>query len=139
MALVGADVEQLRQLARALIQAADRLDNTTREVTGRLSSTSWVGQDASRYRAQWQGESMASVRGVVSALRSAAATAERNAREQDSASIANGSVSPTEMSRAIGGDSGSSWADPLSKLLAAGGIANDMAREGGKGFGSLVM
>jgi hypothetical protein len=134
MALVGADVEQLRELARAFTQAADRLDGTTGEVTGRLSSTSWVGPDANRYRAQWQGQSMASMRGVVSALRLAAATIERNAREQDSASAANGFGSPTHVGPAGGSVPGGRWTDRLSDLLTAGGIANDIAKEGGAGF-----
>lgn len=92
MGMVGADVDQLRTLARTLTQAADRLDVATREVSGRLSATPWNGPDANRYRSQWQGESSALIRNVVDALRTAASTVERNATEQEQASCGGGSA-----------------------------------------------
>ncbi|MGE0214234.1 WXG100 family type VII secretion target [Mycolicibacterium sp.] len=86
MSLVGADIEELRNLVRIVNQAAERLENTAGEITGRLASTAWRGPDAERYRAQWQGESVALIRSVVAALRTAGATIERNAAEQEQAS-----------------------------------------------------
>ncbi|UXA19102.1 WXG100 family type VII secretion target [Mycobacterium sp. SMC-4] len=90
MGMVGADVDQLRALARNLTQAAERLENMTGEVNSRLSSTPWRGQDSMQFRAQWQGQSLGLVRGVVSGLRDAAAQVERNASEQEQASAQNG-------------------------------------------------
>lgn len=90
MGMVGADVDQLRALARGLTQAADRLESATGEVNGRLSSTPWQGQDATRFRSEWQGQSLGLVRSVVSALRDAATQIERNASEQEQASAAAG-------------------------------------------------
>lgn len=133
MAVVGADVEQLRALARTLTQAADRLESTTSQVTGRLSVTSWTGPDAERYRAQWHGESTAAVRTVVTALRSAAATVQRNAGEQEAASMAGGSragVVPVTG----GGDADHPLTDALATLLGVGAMANDVADMAGKGF-----
>jgi hypothetical protein len=91
MALVGADIEQMRSLARTLNQAAERLEGMAGEVTGRLASATWTGPDADRYRSQWHGESLALLRGVVGALRAAATTVDRNAAEQTQASSAVGS------------------------------------------------
>lgn len=91
MAMVGADVDQLRGLARSLTQAADRLEAMAGEVNSRLGSTPWQGQDAQQFRSQWQGESLALVRAVVNALRAAAAETERNANEQEQASGGTGS------------------------------------------------
>jgi hypothetical protein len=90
MGLVGADVDQMRTLARTLTQAAERLEGMASEVTGRLSSAAWTGPDASRYRSQWHGDSLSMIRGAVGALRAAATAIERNAVEQDQASTGTG-------------------------------------------------
>jgi len=90
MALVGADVEQLRTLARTLSQAADELERMSTEVSNRLTSTQWHGPDADHYQSQWQGQSIAQIRNVVSALRSASDSATRNADAQEQASSAAG-------------------------------------------------
>lgn len=93
MALIGADVEQLRTLARTLSQAAEELERMSTEVTSRLSSTQWHGPDADHYQSQWQGQSIAQIRNVVSALRSASDSATRNADAQEQASAAAGGSS----------------------------------------------
>lgn len=88
MGLVGADVDQLRTLARTLSQAADQLEGMTGAVTSILAGTSWFGPDAERHRSHWHVASVRQVRGVVAALREAANTVERNAEEQEQASSA---------------------------------------------------
>ncbi|MGV0715826.1 hypothetical protein ABQE93_10510 [Mycolicibacterium sp. XJ662] len=92
MAVVGADVDQLRTLARTLGQAADRLEGMTGSVTSMLGATTWFGPDAERHRSQWHSGSIPQVRGVVAALREAANTANRNADEQERASSAAGGI-----------------------------------------------
>lgn len=91
MGMVGADVDQLRALARNLSQAADRLEAMTGDVSGRLSATPWQGQDANQFRSQWQGESLGLLRAVANGLRAAAAEIDRNANEQEQASTESGS------------------------------------------------
>lgn len=93
MGLVGADLDQMHALARALTQAAERLDTTTSTVSGSLSAVPWTGPDAERYRSQWHGESRPTMRSVVSALHEAANNVSRNATEQERASDATGSAS----------------------------------------------
>ncbi len=90
MGLVGADVDQLRALARTLTQAAERLDGVTTSVASQLTSTRWVGQDSERYRSQWQSESSGLIRSASAALRDAAAALERNAVDQEQTSGATG-------------------------------------------------
>lgn len=90
MGLVGADVDQLRALARTLTQAAERLDGVTTSVASQLTSTRWVGQDSERYRSQWQSESSGLIRSASAALRDAAAALERNAVDQEQTSGAAG-------------------------------------------------
>ncbi|GAA2534284.1 WXG100 family type VII secretion target [Mycolicibacterium diernhoferi] len=93
MGMVGADVDQLRGLARILIQAADRLEGMSGEVSGRLSTVSWHGSDSQQFRSRWQGDSQPQIRGVITALRGAAADIDRNANEQEQASASNGAAS----------------------------------------------
>lgn len=140
MALVGADVDQLRTLARTLTQAADRLDGMTREVTVRLSSTPWTGPDAERHRSQWNGQSLGLARGVIGALRSAADVVERNATEQDHASEIGGQATSRSDGGATSpqGGSGNVVTDTLAKLLDVGAMANDFANLGAKGFTGLT-
>jgi len=90
MGLVGADVDQLRALARTMTQAADRLDGVTTSVSSQLTSTRWVGHDAEQYRSQWQSESSGLIRSASVALRDAAAALERNAADQEQTSGAAG-------------------------------------------------
>jgi len=90
MGVVGADLDQLRTLARTLSQAADRLESMTGSVTSMLGATTWFGPDSERHRSQWHSGSIPQVRTVAAALREAANTANRNADEQERASDAAG-------------------------------------------------
>ena len=90
MGMVGADVDQLRALARTLDQAADRMESTASSATGLLDRAAWRGPDADRYRSGWRSSSLPQVRNAVAALREAAATAKRNADAQEAASSADG-------------------------------------------------
>ncbi len=86
MGVVGADVDQLRILSRAVSQAADQLETMSNVVTSMLSATRWSGPDAERHRSQWHGTSVAQVRAVAQALRESASELSRNAEEQATAS-----------------------------------------------------
>lgn len=90
MGMVGADVDQLRALARTLGQAADRLESMTGTVTNMLGQTAWRGPDADQYRSDWRSSSMGQVRAAVAALREAAAAVNRNAAAQEAASSDDG-------------------------------------------------
>lgn len=92
MGVVGADLGQMRALARTLQQAAERLEAASTAVTGSLSAVPWRGPDAERYRSEWHGQSRATMRSVAGALRDAATAVERNAGEQEHASAATGSA-----------------------------------------------
>lgn len=106
----GGDPEQMRTLAKTFDQVASRLEAIGSEVSGRLSATPWTGPDAERYRSQWQGQSMAKVRSVVSALREASASLQRNASEQETVSSAGGAGG---VSGGAGGGPTSSGTNPL--------------------------
>lgn len=101
--VAGADIDQLRALARSFAQSADRLDGVTREVSGRLSAPLWLGPDADRYKSQWQGQSTATLRNASQALRGAATAIERNATEQELASSSGGGLTAAAAATALSG------------------------------------
>lgn len=86
MAMVGADVNQLRALARTLTQAADHLNDIALDSNLRVGSMPWRGPDADRFKNTWTNDSAAKIRAVITALREAAETVKRNADEQEQAS-----------------------------------------------------
>ncbi|WP_396910864.1 WXG100 family type VII secretion target [Mycolicibacterium sp.] len=121
--LVGADVDQLRALARTLIQAADRLESSVASVTGTLSAVRWSGPDGERFRSQWHSESQAKLRSVVAALRDTSNTLSRNADEQDRASAAGSAgvpvstmAAPSQWAPGFPGLSGTQPLNPLAGI-----------------------
>jgi uncharacterized protein YukE len=86
MALVGADVEQLNQLAAQLNNKANDIQNVISQLTSAINSVEWKGNDANRFRSDWQSQYVGQLKTVVSALQTASQNAKRNAQEQQSAS-----------------------------------------------------
>lgn len=86
MSLVGADIDQMRSLARTFSQAAQQLEGSAAAVSGTLSALHWSGPDGERFRSQWHGESQPRVRRIAAALRDASNVVLRNADEQEQAS-----------------------------------------------------
>ncbi|MFV8228602.1 hypothetical protein [Mycolicibacterium fortuitum] len=87
MNLVGADVDQLRKLARQLDASADTLRSAAKSLGSLTSDVSgWRGVDADRFRSDWSGVSIPAVNGTVDALRRGAEMIRRNADEQEQAS-----------------------------------------------------
>lgn len=86
MAMYGADVEQLNQLSAQLNNKASDIQNVISQLSSAISSVQWQGPDANRFRSDWQGQHVAQLKQVVSALQNASQNAKRNAQEQQSAS-----------------------------------------------------
>jgi uncharacterized protein YukE len=86
MALFGADIEQVQQLSTQLNAKASDIQSIISQLSSAINSVSWVGPDAERFRSDWQGQHVAQLKQVVSALQTASQNARRNAQEQQSAS-----------------------------------------------------
>jgi uncharacterized protein YukE len=86
MAMVGADVEQLNQLAAQLGNKANDIQNVITQLTTAINSVEWKGNDATRFRSEWEGQYVGQLKAVVSALQTASQNAKRNAQEQQQAS-----------------------------------------------------
>ena len=88
----GADVEQLRVLARDVAREADVVDALTARLDGRIAEVAWNGPDARRFTETWRSHLRVELHRVAEALRTAAAGAESNARAQEAVSGSTGDV-----------------------------------------------
>jgi uncharacterized protein YukE len=82
----GADLAQLRALAREFDTAAQTLDTAVGEVTSMLSSVDWLGPGGDQFRAEWDGHHAPTMRDVSSSLAEVRTKIERNADQQDETS-----------------------------------------------------
>lgn len=101
MAVLGADVDQLRSTAKQFTQAADRLQTSLKTLNTVVSNGAmWRGPDSDKFRSEWNAQSVGSLNAAISALREAADAMRRNAEQQENASrdegeSGNGSASRT--------------------------------------------
>ena len=86
MAMMGQDVEQVRQLAGQLNAKADEIQNILTQLTTQLQGVHWEGPDAMRFKNEWSSTHTSQLRTVINALQQAAQTALTNASQQEQAS-----------------------------------------------------
>lgn len=89
--MFGADVAQLRQLAKDFTSAADTLDRAGRELTSAITRGAWKGSDADRFRQRWTGRLQPALAATSRSLAEGAVTLRENADEQERASDSGGS------------------------------------------------
>ncbi|WP_292727429.1 hypothetical protein [Microbacterium sp. UBA837] len=88
--MYGADVAQLRNLARQFDSAASRLDDDRKAVGSAIQISAWVGPVALHFRAQWDSDHSRRLHDAAERLRDAAATLRSNADDQERTSAVNG-------------------------------------------------
>jgi uncharacterized protein YukE len=153
VARMGMDVDQVEQAGRRLKTQAGKIDALIKEINGvvtRLPSV-WDGADAQRFVNDWWPKHRQALVAAQHEIDGLGQSALNNSSEQRQVSSASGS--PGASGAAAGGVTTSATAaavshsnttDPngvtesLDKLLGAGGMANDLAKLGGKGFGGLT-
>ncbi len=89
----GADVVQLRDLAKAMQAASQKLNAQLGTFNAGVAGAPWPGPDAVRFRLDWKSSHSPALREAVLFLQKAATDLGRNASEQESASSAAGSGS----------------------------------------------
>lgn len=118
MALYGADVESLRQLAQTFNNKSQVLDNDVNlALKALVSATDWQGSDGDKFKDDWDSVLAPQLRNAAQALAQAGWDLNRNADEQEQASGGGGGA---------GGVVGSSYGGSVtgsSGSFAAGGIA----------------
>jgi uncharacterized protein YukE len=83
MSFYGADVEQLRALSIELRQQSEELEAIASRLGARIEQVAWHGPDAERFRAEWQGSHLASMRRTMRLLLDASGQALENAKQQE--------------------------------------------------------
>lgn len=119
MALYGADVESLRQLAQTFNNKSQVLDNDVNlALKALVSATDWQGSDGDKFKDDWDSVLAPQLRNAAQALAQAGWDLNRNADEQEQASGGGGGA---------GGVVGSSYG--------GGGITGSSGSFGGGGGG----
>lgn len=117
MALYGADVESLRQLAQTFNNKSQVLDNDVNlALKALVSATDWQGSDGDKFKDDWDSVLAPQLRNAAQALAQASWDLNRNADEQEQASGGGGGA---------GGVVGSSYG--------GGGITGSSGSFGGGG------
>jgi uncharacterized protein YukE len=87
----GADVVQLRQLAKDLAGGANRLNALGQQLGNSVSSTAWRGHDGERFRSEWTSAHLRFLKSATAGLEAASKALLANADEQEKASTGGGS------------------------------------------------
>lgn len=108
MALYGADVESLRQLAQTFNNKSQVLDNDVNlALKALVSATDWQGSDGDKFKDDWDSVLAPQLRNAAQALAQAGWDLNRNADEQEQAS-GGGAAGVVGSSYGGGGVTGSS-------------------------------
>lgn len=109
MALYGADVESLRQLAQTFNNKSQVLDNDVNlALKALVSATDWQGSDGDKFKDDWDSVLAPQLRNAAQALAQAGWDLNRNADEQEQASGGGGVGGVVGSSYGGGGITGSS-------------------------------
>ena len=128
MALYGADVESLRQLAQTFNNKSQVLDNDVNlALKALVSATDWQGSDGDKFKDDWDSVLAPQLRNAAQALAQAGWDLNRNADEQEQASGGGGAGGVVGSSYGGGGITGSSGS------FGGGGITGSSGSFGGGG------
>lgn len=86
--MYGADVAQLRELARQFERASQELGHARGRVGSGIQITAWAGPVAVRFRGSWDSEHSRAIDAAATALHDAADVLARNASDQETTSRA---------------------------------------------------
>lgn len=90
MTFYGADVSQLRELAKAVDKAATLISSRASSLQGQIQSAPWKGSDGERFRKDWTGTHRPTLERVASSLRHNSKLLLQHANEQENASNSSG-------------------------------------------------
>ncbi|MBT2532170.1 hypothetical protein J7E83_08515 [Arthrobacter sp. ISL-48] len=104
----GADVAQLRTLAQQLGKVSDSLLQQSSQLSNQINNNpSWKGQDAAKFRSDWNGTHRALIQQTASALKQQSKRLLENANEQEKASHSGGGPGVSAGVPESGGPAGS--------------------------------
>lgn len=145
MALYGADVESLRQLAQTFNNKSQVLDNDVNlALKALVSATDWQGSDGDKFKDDWDSVLAPQLRNAAQALAQAGWDLNRNADEQEQASGGGGGAGGvvgssyggggiTGSSGSFGGGGGSAGVTGSTGSFEDAGISGSSGSFGGAG------
>lgn len=145
MALYGADVESLRQLAQTFNNKSQVLDNDVNlALKALVSATDWQGSDGDKFKDDWDSVLAPQLRNAAQALAQAGWDLNRNADEQEQASgggggaggvvgSSYGGAGVTGSSGSFGGGGGSAGITGSTGSFEDAGISGSSGSFGGAG------
>ena len=147
MALYGADVESLRQLAQTFNNKSQVLDNDVNlALKALVSATDWQGSDGDKFKDDWDSVLAPQLRNAAQALAQAGWDLNRNADEQEQASgggggtggvvgssYGGGGITGSSSSFGGGGGSGSAGVTGSTGSFEDAGISGSSGSFGGAG------
>ena len=83
---LGMNPAEVRDLARLLEQKASDVDAARTECTAKIQSVEWRGQDADKFRNEWESQHAPNLQRASEQMKQAAQAANRNADEQEQTS-----------------------------------------------------
>ena len=89
---IGANVEELRELASTFDANGQALESTARDLTARVATSSWEGADQQRFVDDWHSRLRVTLLNASSSLQGTAHLLRQNAAEQEEASGVGGSI-----------------------------------------------
>jgi hypothetical protein len=84
----GADIQQLRALAKTMARHSDKMNSLSKELGQLIASAPWDGRDATQFRQAWESEHRPLLQRTASTLQAQSKELERNADQQDKSSAA---------------------------------------------------
>ena len=127
MALYGADVESLRQLAQTFNNKSQVLDNDVNlALKALVSATDWQGSDGDKFKDDWDSVLAPQLRNAAQALAQAGWDLNRNADEQEQASGGGGGG-------AVGSSYGGGVTGSSGSFGGTGGVTGSSGSFGGAG------
>ena len=134
MALYGADVESLRQLAQTFNNKSQVLDNDVNlALKALVSATDWQGSDGDKFKDDWDSVLAPQLRNAAQALAQASWDLNRNADEQEQASGGGGAGGVVGSSYEGGGVTGSSGSFGGTGVTGSTGSFEDAGISGSSG------
>lgn len=134
MALYGADVESLRQLAQTFNNKSQVLDNDVNlALKALVSATDWQGSDGDKFKDDWDSVLAPQLRNAAQALAQAGWDLNRNADEQEQASGGGGAGGVVGSSYGGAGITGSSGSFGGTGVTGSTGSFEDAGISGSSG------
>jgi uncharacterized protein YukE len=82
----GMDLEAVQKFAHKMRDSAEKIDSIVQTLGKELAQVGWKGPDRTRFENEWRGQHTSALKKAAADLHNAAKLADKNVKEQQSAS-----------------------------------------------------